>query len=362
MQHSRIVMDWAKPRGYSKGVINRAGDILISDTLDTAQLDAAFEILENWRAIHSYPMHVFKKRLLEKAKLVDSRALVVQRLKRVPAILAKLNRSYDGKPPTMKLSQMQDLGGCRAVLDTVSMVNQLHDKYYIRGDIKHKLVGTKNYILEPKESGYRGIHLIYKYRSDKNKAEYNDLLVELQLRTRLQHIWATAIETVDLFTRQAIKSSQGDEDWHTFFRLVSSAFARQEGCPTVAGTPENERDLYLAIKQLESKLKVLAVMNGWTNAVQVFEQVNDRKMKFTYFLLELNMMNEQLNITAYTKEEEHKAIERYSEMEKRNKDKKEYDVVLVGADTSHDLRKAYPNYFVDSKEFIQQVKQIVGKY
>ncbi len=41
---------------------------------------------------------------------------------------------------------------------------------------------------------------------------------------------------------------------------------------------------------------------------------------------------------------------------------KEYDVVLVGADTTSDLKKAYPNYFLDTKEFIFYLKKILNKY
>jgi ppGpp synthetase/RelA/SpoT-type nucleotidyltranferase len=110
----------------------------------------------------------------------------VQRLKRVPAIIKKLQRTYGGRPPTMKLSQMQDIGGCRAVLANVNLVRQLCGKYYLKGDLKHKRVNIKDYITNPKSDGYRSIHLIYRYLSDKGKKEYNGLLVEVQIRSKLK--------------------------------------------------------------------------------------------------------------------------------------------------------------------------------
>jgi len=55
------------------------------------------------------------------------------------------------------------------------------------------------------------------------------------------------------------------------------------------------------------------------------------------------------------------AILDYNQAEKRNQGKKAYDVVLVGADTTNDLRKAYPNYFVDSEEFLEKLQQIINK-
>ena len=41
--------------------------------------------------------------------------------------------------------------------------------------------------------------------------------------------------------------------------------------------------------------------------------------------------------------------------------KKYYDVVLVGVDNINELKRAYPNYFVDSKEFLQTLKKIIKR-
>ena len=65
-----------------------------------------------------------------------------------------------------------------------------------------------DYIAHPKSDGYRGVHYVYKYRSGSTpKAEFNSLRIEVQLRSRLQHAWATAVETVSTFTGQALKSN-----------------------------------------------------------------------------------------------------------------------------------------------------------
>jgi len=358
-------MVWAKPKGYSKGKINSAGEILVNNTSLQDEKDKAIEILDNWRAVHSYPIHVFKKRLKEKSKSIDKISLTAQRLKRIPAIINKLKRSYNGRNPTMQLSQIQDIGGCRAVLSNVFLAQKLYKEYYIKGDLKHKKVGEKDYITEPKKDGYRSIHLIYRFNSDKEKKEYNGLLVEVQIRSKLQHLWATAIETVDFFTRQAIKSNEGHPDWADFFRLVSSAFAKIENCPTVSNTPDNEEELYSMIKQKEKELQVIKKMKNWAEAVKVFGELNRHNKKFQnakFFLLELDIVQEKLNITAYSKKQEQKAISNYSESEKKNEGKKEYDVVLVGADTIYDLKKAYPNYFVDTGDFLKYLERIINKY
>ena len=62
------------------------------------------------------------------------------------------------------------------------------------------------------------------------------------------------------------------------------------------------------------------------------------------------------------KESRKKTIEDYARVEKKIYGKKEYDAVLVGADTTKDLKKAYPNYFLDTKEFINHLNKILDKY
>ncbi|GBE19824.1 MAG TPA: (p)ppGpp synthetase [Candidatus Pacearchaeota archaeon] len=355
-------MGWTKPKGYSRSKVDWAGNILISEASSAEDKEKALEILDNWRAIHRYPMHIFKKRLKRVSEKMDNEALSVQRLKRLPSILKKLQRRYYGNKPTMKLSQMQDVAGCRVVMPNVELARKLHKEEYIRGDLKHKKVNEKDYITTPKEDGYRSIHLMYKYKSDKKgKKDYNGLLVEVQIRSKLQHLWATAIETVDFFTRQAIKSNEGQKEWVDFFKLVSSAFAKMEDCPCVPGTPYEEQELFAQIRKKEADLNVVKIMRGWAKAIRVFEREMIKKYNWKFFLLELDISKENLNISAYTQADEKEAIKDYSKAEKRNVGKREYDVVLVGADTTSDLKKAYPNYFVDTGEFLQYLEKILNR-
>jgi len=238
----------------------------------------------------------------------------------------------------------------------------LCNEHYIKGDLKHKRVNSKDYITYPKKDGYRSIHLIYRYKSDKNKKMYNGLLVEVQIRSKIQHIWATAVETVSFFTGQAIKSNEGQKEWIDFFRLVSSAFARLENCPLVSNTPPNEKELFLLIKKKEKELNVIARLKNWTKSIKLLDEELKNKINSRFFLLELDSVQDKLIITAYSQRQEEKAIKDYAKVEKRIYGKKEYDVVLVGADTTLDLKKAYPNYFVDTSEFIKYLNKVLKKY
>lgn len=213
---------------YSKGDVNRAGDILKADApfltdgrinlLAIKQSHWADAVLANHRGSHTYPINTFQALLRQKLRRLDPEAIVAQRLKRTPSIKLKLQR-FDG----MKLSRMQDIGGLRAILSSMPKVRKLELEYR-ETRFAHQLVSSKDYIENPKSDGYRGIHLIYRYINEA-VPHYNGLSLELQFRTRLQHAWATAVETMGTFLGQALKSGQGEVPWRKFFALASAALS-----------------------------------------------------------------------------------------------------------------------------------------
>jgi ppGpp synthetase/RelA/SpoT-type nucleotidyltranferase len=344
-------MVWTKP-AYGKAKVDRAGRVLINkDSTEEAKEDA-LTILNNWRSSHGYPMNTFQARLRQVSKKVDDNALVVQRLKRVPSIVKKLTRD---QTKTMSLSQMQDIAGCRSVLSDVNKVYELTEIYRKSRGLKHKKVREKDYIKNPKKDGYRSIHLVYRYKSDKIRT-YDGLQIEIQIRSKIQNSWATSIEIVDLFTKQAIKSNEGEEEWKEFFKLVSSAFAQMEKEPEVEGTPKDNNELYVAIKEKVDSLKIFSKMIKWSEALKVIEP---KLKELSFFLLELDVSDEdnpKLGIRGYPEEQESLATEHYLEAEKLQSGIPDKDVVLVGAKSVEELRKAYLNYFANSKDFLTYLK------
>src|SRR3546814_2932896 len=62
----------------------------------------------------------------------------------------------------------------------------------------------------------------------KKYPEYNNLLLEVQIRTHAQHSWATAVETVGAVLGQALKSSEGEAAWLSYFQYASLALEYME--------------------------------------------------------------------------------------------------------------------------------------
>jgi hypothetical protein len=345
---------WAKPL-YSKKAVNRAGDVLVKpfnlDTFDHIEYIEALDVINNFRSIHGHPLNTFQTTLRIKGRQIDPDIIVAQRVKRLSSIDYKLRRF-----PKMTLSQMQDIGGCRAVLTDVGMVNDLVASY-LSSDLKHKLHTNDDYIAEPKPSGYRGRHLIYVYHSDKIET-YNGLKIEMQVRSQYQHAWATAVEIVGTFTRQALKSSQGEEGWLRFFALMGSAIARIEGTALVPSTPLNADDLIHELRSAEQALNAVSRLAAFSTAPYQIETEGVGKNHF--FLMELDVQTNELKIRSYPQNQLEQATQDYLEVEKRSKNNIAQDAVLVSVDSLSALRRAYPNYYLDTDIFVGLVKDALG--
>lgn len=333
---------------YSKKAVMRAGECLINPLASYEEYAAAMDVLSNWRAAHAYPMHSLLMMLRKKASSIDKKAIVVQRLKRTPSILEKLSRY-----PEMKLHRMQDISGCRAIVSNVRDAERLSGSIR-KSRTRHQLHKVDNYIDRPKETGYRGIHLVYKYNGDKN--DYQDYFVEIQIRSKIQHAWATAVEIVDAFTKQALKSSKGEKDWLDFFTCVGNEFALLEKRPI----GENVEGLNTAVetRRLASKLNVAARLSAFTVSTDHIIQKGDSKTD--YYLLELTNDAKEIRITKYKQSQFEIATAAYLEREKVAKSSSLHDVVLVSASSMHALHKAYPNYFADSREFLRYLDRALA--
>jgi len=314
-------------------------------------------VINNWRSAHNYPLHAITMTLRERAKKVDQTRLIAQRIKRLRSIEAKLRRFRQ-----MQLSRMNDIGGCRAVVQTVSHVDTLVS-IYERARAKnprrgHEFVRKYDYIKSPKSDGYRGVHLVYKYRTvSKSQSAWNGLRIEVQIRSRLQHAWATAVETVDAFTGQALKSNIGEECWKQFFALMGSILALKERRPIVPETPTTEVALRKELRALYDQQRMGATLWGMSTAV---EHIAEKDKEAKLFLLELDTSQKVLYVRGYDEKRQPQAFARSTELEKAHRDRPEMQVVLVSVGSAKALRRAYPNYYLDLSSFLREVDQAIA--
>lgn len=343
-------MAWAKPE-YPLDEVNAAGRKLgkLGFPVESDDGLAALAVINNWRSSHAYPLNTFQITLRNKARKLDRNVIVAQRAKRLESIHRKLVVR-----PTMRMVQMQDIAGCRAVFAKLVHVYRLV-RAYKSSKFDHKYRGEKDYIKEPKNDGYRCYHLVYEYCGKGETEAYSGLRVEVQVRTQLQHAWATAVEAVGIFTKQALKSNQGDRDWLRFFALMGSAFAAMEKTPPVPGTPASKSALVAEIGNLVRSLRVKEMLQVYNATIRTLGAAKDAK----YFLVELDPDSISVTLRRYKAKESAEANRLYTELESQIPDGSPRQIVLVSVDNVNALRRAYPNYFLDTDLFARQVEKVL---
>lgn len=354
-------MKFPVPIRYTNGEIDRAGKALAENEENSQDYKNALEIVNNWRASHQYPMNTFVSTLHMRTKKYR-KAIIAQRLKRLPTIIKKVKRY-----PDMRLSRMQDIGGVRAILPTLKDVRELEREYVSNNKLSHRLKEPhKDYIESPKEDGYRGIHLVYEYNNTLSRnglaKDYKGLLVEIQIRTNLQHSWATAVEAMGAFMGESFKNGQGSAEWREFFALASSAFAHAERCNACPQHAEiAPAEIYKRLRDIDRKIDALQHLKSLAQAARTIQRHvgSQKKRHLHYTIISLDLETKTVEIWAFRKDDFDKATSALADLEKRSGGR--YDQVLVSVSSIISLKEAYPNYFLDIDDFVNRIQVMIEK-
>ncbi|MBQ7257091.1 MAG: RelA/SpoT domain-containing protein [Abditibacteriota bacterium] len=345
---------------YSKTQINRAGKDICNGIGNEKE---NLKIIDYWRELHSHPMHIvyirLKRFIEEKNKRIKGKkykSVVSARLKRLTSIKKKIAKKTE-------LARMQDLGGCRLVVSTIKKVYDYSNKY--RSHYNHDEYleeKSKDYIKEPKKSGYRSLHIVLKYKSGTIE-RYKNKFIEIQFRTHLQHIWATAVETMGIFLHTDIKASDGEDEIKRFFVLVSSLFAIEEKQPVVPGTSDIIDDLVDELIEINQRKKYLERLSSITKVINpINKNIKKNKSKSNlYYLLILNYETQKLQYWTFRLSEEEQANKRYKDIETSIRNNYNIDAVLVRSRDFKTVKSAYPNYFYDIREFVNKVNYYINR-
>ncbi|WP_368622735.1 RelA/SpoT domain-containing protein [Paraburkholderia sp. BR13444] len=192
-----------------------------------------YDLVDTWRASHGYVINTFqiwiKRHISRKGFNVE----FAQRLKRRNTVVDKLGRKdSNGEFLIADVSGMHDFAGCRMIFDNIEDLHEfrayMHSQTVMK-NVKHVLrypAEKYNYIEHPKSTGYRGIHDVYRHlprgsEREEGKKPWDNLLVEIQYRTRAQHAWATAVEISDLVDGERTKFEMNATKRGRFFAIAS---------------------------------------------------------------------------------------------------------------------------------------------
>jgi putative GTP pyrophosphokinase len=121
--------------------------------------------------------------------------------KSTTSIIEKLRRE------SIRLSQVQDIAGCRVVVSDIAAQDSVV--------LGFKNLFGKSAVFDRRDHpshGYRAVHVIVESRAK---------LIEIQVRTSLQHLWAEVSEKLSDVVDTAIKYGGGGGDIPLFLRTAS---------------------------------------------------------------------------------------------------------------------------------------------
>ena len=296
------------------------------------------EIFNYFRQIHELIFEEFYKKI----KLPD-KYIVVTRLKRMESIIDKLRR-----PNSSKLSRIDDIAGIRIIVNNfteIYEISELLEKLLISNNCQLKY--NKDYIEFSKKDGYRSLHKIFTF-SYENK----NLNFEIQIRTKLQHLWSTTVEIYDLIEYKNLKSGSFNKlkTWEgLFFKRCSK-------------TIENfEKENFITSKKIVNKIFT------FKKYIKIFERLKTIKSIKNINLLKdykdgdslLLIIDIEKGSINFLDGEVEKLVTYYNILEQEVE--KNIKLLLLTIKNIKKLHSAYSNYFLNNNEFIELIETIYNR-
>jgi len=329
-------------RVFSKNQIKAAGRLLGGVVQRNPEVEEAFRVLHNWRLHHAYTMVRERAKLTRMVKPLGG--LTAGRLKRTSSIRKKLFRG------SAKLDQMQDLVGRRAIVDDMDVLHEILSKYK-KIDEGGRVRRKTDYIKTPKASGYRSVHLVIRFGERGLGERHAGCNVELQLRTQLQHVWGTTVEAAGAMRNEDLKAGEGSAEWLRFLTLMSGHIAEVEKQPRGEHLSMSYRDLKSEAKQLSENLSVRQNLSTFSSFMH--EAETDGGFHGSKYMLRMDAATGNVDVRPAWR-----AIFAFDELDDDFEETKQS--LEVSVDDMEALRQAYPNYFADTRKFLDVLDDLEG--
>ena len=210
-------------KSLSKTQIDKLGERL----KNAERSEGDLRLLEGYRSSFSAAYELALETICKLGEFPTGRVA-----KTTQSISAKLRRE------SLRLSQMQDIAGCRIIVSDIAAQNQLV------AALKSNFTAHTLFDRREKSShGYRAVHLV---------VQALGLPVEIQIRTILQQSWAELCEKAADLIDPEIKYGGGPDAWKRILEVCSNAVSRHEKREIAHSELEME---FLALEELCSKIQ-----------------------------------------------------------------------------------------------------------
>lgn len=318
----------------TKGEIDRLGTKLGSSSdVTTEDLNQ----LQEYRQTFQEPIARVFNFVLHAAGKVDKRCIVTYRIKRIDTILEKLRRFNDNANGSMKLSRMWDIAGCRCILESPDEEKLYKLLHVIQDEFGHDCK-INDYVEEPKASGYRSIHIYVKDTVTQKP-------IEIQIRNREHHNWATLVEIVDLLYETVNKETGAVTPLGRFLSLYARA-------------PFLTDEEFSEMLKTERKMKVFErmshVLTG--NYLNIRRQWLVQRQGGSYFVITANRRRSEIESYPTFKKAEAAYYEKYLANSDSN-------IVLthIKMPDFEQISMAYSNYVLAMHAFFDDYRVLVSE-
>lgn len=323
----------------SKTLIDTAGKVLSRDTeTDVDKYILYTDAFDEYRKNHLEPLSKTTIELQQWLAQFGKEYFIAQRLKRKPQILRKLKRF------SARLSQLQDIGGARVIVeqnrDVDELVNFLREKFESRTDLK--LVKLTDYRGEGREdSGYRAYHLIL---------ERDGYRMELQIRSKIQHYWAETIERTSVIYGYHLKELEGDSSVIHYFKKLSDLFYEIEAGRTPSAQLKTKiEDLRIRSEEIIQAADEKNVFSSFVNEGVTKDlerkEISSGISGLNHWIFVFNWNIGSFVVWDLVTNDPDGAIRKYVEYENKYTSDNGFEVVLVGSSKVSTLRQTHSHYF-----------------
>ncbi len=184
------------------------------------------------------------------------------RVKSIKSILEKMHRK---KIPFEQIeNEIEDIAGIRLICQFEEDILTVADSIRHRTDME--VVSEKDYLVRPKESGYRSYHMIVWYTVQTLNGP-KKLLVEIQIRTMAMNFWAT--------TEHSLQYKYKDEIPATVARRLQDAAEAINKLDAIMSTVRSD----IIDAQIDLKLETNLVQDIMTMIENLYEICTEREVR-----------------------------------------------------------------------------------
>lgn len=322
----------------SKTQIDKAGRILsdASREYDETSLEMDY-IFDEYRKNHLEPLTKLTLTLQQWLQTYHKEYYIAQRLKRKPQILRKLKRF------SVRLTQLQDIGGCRIIVDKNSDVDELIS--FIREKIHSSTLYQELREVDYREfgrddTGYRAHHMVIKMDS---------YWCELQIRSNIQHYWAESIERTSVMYGHRLKEKEGDIEVISYFKFFSDCLY------DIETTKNLDRDKEFRLQTMRNVAE--KIVNKEKDGIDIGGRVNQdivktmmqkegaKNIELNNWILVFDWSDGNFVTWDVVSRDADGAVSAYIKYEKQFPEEENYEVVLIGTSDVSTLLKTHSHYF-----------------